>query len=184
MPTAAGDREARFSEPVKDLQTVTPDGRSVKPMIHGVIVHRRPLQEDERGEIVEVYRPSWGLHPDPLVYVYQISVRPGAVRGWVVHRDQDDRVFLSRGTLRWALYDDRQDSPTHRMLNVITVSERNRALIVIPRGVYHGVQNIGEKEATFLNMPTKPYHHEDPDKYRLPLKNDLIPFAFDDMPGW
>jgi len=76
------------------------------------------------------------------------------------------------------------DSPTYRLLNVLTISERHRALIVIPRGVYHAIQNIGERTATFINMPTAPYNHADPDKYRLPLKNDLIPFAFEDPPGW
>jgi len=63
------------------------------------------------------------------------------------------------------------------------VSERNRALVVFPQGVYHAIQNIGESEATFVNMPTRAYDHADPDKYRLPIRNDLIPYAFDDGPG-
>jgi dTDP-4-dehydrorhamnose 3,5-epimerase len=33
-------------------------------------------------------------------------------------------------------------------------------------------------------MPTRPYDHADPDKYRLPLDNDVIPFRFDEAPGW
>jgi dTDP-4-dehydrorhamnose 3,5-epimerase len=98
--------------------------------------------------------------------------------------DQDDRLFVSQGTIRFGLYDDRPESPTHKMLNIFTVSERNRALIVIPRRVYHGLQNVGNTEAVFINMPSRPYNHVDPDKYRLPLKNDLIPFAFDDDIGW
>ena len=46
------------------------------------------------------------------------------------------------------------------------------------------MKNIGQTEAVFINLPTRAYNHEDPDKYRLPLKNDLIPFSFDDAPGW
>ena len=56
--------------------------------------------------------------------------------------------------------------------------------MIIPRGVYHAVQNIGTTEALFVNMPTRPYNHGDPDKFRLPLKNDLIPFDFGDASGW
>jgi dTDP-4-dehydrorhamnose 3,5-epimerase len=41
-----------------------------------------------------------------------------------------------------------------------------------------------EVEAFFINMPTRAYDHADPDKYRVPVKNALIPFAFDDGPGW
>ena len=64
------------------------------------------------------------------------------------------------------------------------VSERSRALFVIPQGVWHAVKNIGHTDAYFINLPTRPYSHEDPDKFRLPLRNDRIPFAFDDKPGW
>jgi len=101
-----------------------------------------------------------------------------------VHKKQDDRIFISKGTLRWAFFDDRKDSSTHKLLNIFTFSERNRVLFVIPQGVYHAVQNIGTDDAVFINMPTRPYNHKDPDKHRLPLKNDLIPFSFDDGPGF
>ena len=65
-----------------------------------------------RGEVTEVYRPAWGVHPDPLVYVYQTTLRPGAIKGWVVHEQQDDRLFLNLGVMRWVLYDARAGSPT------------------------------------------------------------------------
>ncbi len=68
-------------------------------------------------------------------------------------------------------------------MNVFTITERNRALVVIPRFVFHARQNVGETEAAFVNMPSRPYDHANPDKYRLPLKNDLIPFSFDDGEG-
>jgi dTDP-4-dehydrorhamnose 3,5-epimerase len=57
-------------------------------------------------------------------------------------------------------------------------------LFVIPQGVWHAVKNIGLTDGYFINLPTRAYVHEDPDKYRLPLRNERIPFAFDDTPGW
>lgn len=172
------------SGPRKDLATVTPDFTSLSPRIEGVVIKHVPPVEDERGEICEVYRPSWGVNPDPLVYVYAITIRPGRIKGWVQHRLQEDRIFLLRGTIRFGLFDDRPSSPTYRLLNLFTISERNRGLVIVPRGVFHALQNIGETEAMFVNMPTRAYDHADPDKFRLPIKNDLIPFAFDDPPGW
>jgi dTDP-4-dehydrorhamnose 3,5-epimerase len=112
-----------------------------------------------------------------------VMVRPGKVRGWQMHSAQTDRIFIQQGSLRVGLYDARLGSPTHGMLNVMTFGERNRALIVVPAGVWHGVQNVGEREAIFINLPTRPYNYEDPDKFRLPLQNNLIPFAFEDAPG-
>ena len=167
----------------KDTQTVSEQGQPLTQMISGVIVDRRPLQEDERGELQEIYNPAWGLHSDPLVYAYFVGIRPGQVKGWVVHRFQDDRLFILRGVLRVALFDDRPESATYRMLNVFVMSERKRGLLIIPRGVFHALKNIGSYDANFINLPTKAYDHKDPDKYRLPIKNDHIPFAFDEGSG-
>jgi dTDP-4-dehydrorhamnose 3,5-epimerase len=171
-------------EPRPDQPTVTATGESLRPRIQGVVVRRATTHLDERGELTEVFDPRWALDEDPLVYVYQIAIRPGKVKGWVVHREQDDRLFVVTGTIRFVLYDDREGSPTHGMINEIFAGERSRALIRIPRGVYHALQNVGHYDAHFVNMPTTPYRHEDPDKLRLPLDSDKIPFRFEPTPGW
>jgi len=90
----------------------------------------------------------------------------------------------SNGVVPWAPFDNRTDSPTYKLLDTFTFSNRNRAILVTPRGVFHAVQNIGQTEAVMISLPTRPYDHADPDKYLWPIKNDLIPFAFDDGPGW
>jgi len=145
----------------------------VRPQIAGVVVKLlRPI-EDERGDVCEMFNPAWGVSEAPLVYVYQIRIRPGKIKGWVVHYEQEDRLFVSRA-----------DSPTRGLLNVFVQSDRNAALVVIPRGVYHALHNVGDAEATLINMPTALYNHANPDKYRLPLKNDLIPFSFAETAGW
>jgi dTDP-4-dehydrorhamnose 3,5-epimerase len=50
------------------------------------------------------------------------------------------------------------------------------ALVSIPAGVYHAVKNVGDREGAFVNLPSQPYRHDNPDKYRLPLDNDVIPY--------
>ncbi len=105
-----------MTERQKDKATITPEGESLERRIDGVIVRpARPI-EDKRGEVTEVYRPSWGVHPDPLVYVYQTTLRP---------------------------VDTRTASPTHKHLNQLVFSERNRVPLIIPRGVYHAVSHDG-----------------------------------------
>jgi dTDP-4-dehydrorhamnose 3,5-epimerase len=167
-----------MSQPKKDPPLATPDGELVGPRIHGMNFRRMRALEDERGDLTELYRPAWGFHPDPLVFVYRVSLRPGYIRGWVVHRKQEDRIVTTDGALTWAFFDDRPDSPTYKLLNVLTFSPLNRTLFNIPIGVYHAVKNVGHVDAVFINMPNRAYDHADPDKFRLPLKNDLIPFDF------
>ncbi len=165
-------------EPIKDRQTANPDGTLVEVRISGLVVRQAVPMVDDRGELVEVYNPAWGFHPDPLVYAYHVTVLPGAGRGWVIHKNQDDRIFHCVGHIQWAFFDDRPESPTYQVLNKIALSDRTRSLFVIPAGVYHACVNVGTHDATFFNMPTQAYNYSDPDKYRLPLKNDLIPYDF------
>jgi dTDP-4-dehydrorhamnose 3,5-epimerase len=96
----------------------------------------------------------------------------------VLHVEQDDRLFFGFGDLKVVLYDARSDSPSRGRLNELFFGEHNRALLRIPRGVFHAMQNVGRTDCVFVNMPTRPYRHEDPDKYRLPLDTDEIPYAF------
>ena len=170
-------------QPVKDLPTVTPEGQRLGTGIRGVVIRRAITHTDERGTLCEILNPSWGVHPAPLVYVYQFTIRPGKVKGWHVHRLHDDRIFISRGEVRVVLYDSRVDSPTHGLVNEVFRTALDRDLMVIPAGVYHAHQNCGTEDALFISMPTRGYNHGDPDVYRLPVNNDIIPYRFEDSLG-
>ena len=172
------------AKPQKEAQTVTAEGKRIGQLIDGVRLHFPETHPDERGDLCEIFNPAWGLRESPPVYAYQVTVRPGKVRGWVVHHEQDDWLFVSFGTLKIVLYDDREASPSRGKLNEICLSEHNRGVVVIPRGVFHAIQNIGEKAAMFINFPTQPYRHENPDKYRLPPNSDVIPYRFESRLGW
>src|SRR5687768_1840802 len=106
--------------PTQDSQTVTPSGVSVKKRIQDLIIRPAVTQTDRRGELVEIYNPPWQLHPEPMVYAYQATIRPGAIKGWVVHKKQDDRIFTCLGVQRWVFFDNRSDSETYQMINDFT----------------------------------------------------------------
>ena len=162
----------------RDAQTVTPQGDPVQKLLDGVCVRAAATHLDERGSVCEIYNPAWGFTDEPLVFVYQTTIRPGQTKGWVLHLEPDDRLFFSTGDVKVVLYDARPASSTFGQLNIHCFGETNRALLRIPRGVYHALQNVGQHDALFLNLPTRPYRHEDPDKYRLPLDTPEIPYRF------
>ena len=159
-------------------QTVTKDGERIETLIDGVVRRRSITQPDERGTLTEVFNPDWDLSDEPLVYVYQITIRPGQVKGFVLHRTYSDRLFFSQGTVKVVLYDDREGSPTRGVLNELFFGENNRGNLVIPACVWHAVQNVGSTDALFVNCPTKPYNREDPDKWALPGDSDAVPYRF------
>lgn len=165
----------------QDSPTVTPDGKSLAPMIHGVSLKRTVIHTDSRGELGEIYDPRWGLIDAPLVYVYYSIIRPRAVKGWVFHKLQTDRFFVISGFLKIVLYDPRVGSPTKGMISEFYLTERDRGILLIPPLVVHAVENVGETDCVQINMPTVAYNHANPDKYRVPL--DEIPYEFGKRQG-
>ncbi|HEX4746288.1 MAG TPA: dTDP-4-dehydrorhamnose 3,5-epimerase family protein [Gaiellaceae bacterium] len=174
MTTVAGIEGLDDSR--KDVASVTPEGSALQAIIDGVAVRRQPTHADERGTLTEIYDVRWRFAEDPLVYVYHVTVTPGQIKGWVLHQSQNDRIFVYAGILKVVLFDARHDSPSHRTVNVFHLGTHDRALLSIPAGVWHAVQNVGHDVAAFVNLPSRPYDHDDPDKHRLPLDNDVIPY--------
>ena len=167
----------------KDESTVTAVGEPKQRLIEGVTVRMARTQMDYRGEIVEMYSKAWGIESDAEAeHIYMSLIRPGIIKGWVYHKLQSDRMFSLSGFVRYLLWDPRPDSPTHGEINEIHLSERNRGLLVIPPYVVHAVQNIGLIDAVFVNIPTLPYNHENPDKYRV--DKDSVPYNTDIDVGW
>jgi dTDP-4-dehydrorhamnose 3,5-epimerase len=166
----------------KEAATVTPTGEPIARLIEGVSVRLAVNQEDDRGDLTEIYDPAWGMLDAPMVYAYQTTIRPGKVRGWVYHELQTDRVFVSYGSVKLVLYDLREESSTYRMVNEIFLSDRKRGLVIIPTFVAHAMHNVGATEAMFVNLPTRPYNHAKPDKIRV--TRESIPYSFDKGIGW
>jgi dTDP-4-dehydrorhamnose 3,5-epimerase len=167
---------------VKDGATVTSGSERIEKFIDGVRLRRATTHMDERGELAEIYSKAWGFDPGTVEHVYAAMIRPGRVKGWVYHKEQSDRQFLLSGFVKYVLWDPRPASATHGMVNEIYLSERNRALVMIPPYVIHAVQNVGQTDAFFINLPTVPYNHASPDKYRVPPES--VPYSFDKGIGW
>lgn len=173
-----------MSTPKQDVQTVLSSGESVQKLPDGVSFHDVVTHVDERGSVVELFDPRWGWHRDPLVFSYSFTIRPGMIKGWGVHKKHEDRYFILLGEMEVVLFDDRPDSPTYGLVSKVILSEYRRRLMNIPAGVWHADRNIGSRDVVVVNFPTIQYEHDNPDKFRLPLDNDYIPYKFDRPRGW
>jgi len=158
---------------------VTPSGDVIGPRISGVGTRQLKTQIDDRGEVCELASAGWPeLAGVGSPHIYLATARPGITKGWIMHGKQTDRLALISGALRVVLFDGRETSSTGQELMELYGGEHSRMLITIPPGVWHAVQNVGDVDAMFVNAPDHPYIHEDPDKFRLPLDTEFIPFSF------
>lgn len=170
----------------QDTQTVDPTtGQQLRNLPHGMVLRPLTTHADDRGTVTELYDPRWGVNEDPLVFSYVFTIRPGAAKGWGVHRMHEDRYAFLNGTLELVFYDEREGSPTYGQESRLFLHEHDRSLLVIPRGVWHAERNVGTSDVMVVNFPTIQYDHESPDKYRLPLDTDELPVELGpEWRGW
>jgi dTDP-4-dehydrorhamnose 3,5-epimerase len=168
----------------RDAQLTTPAGEVVRRLTAGVSIRQLPTHIDERGTVCELFDPRWNWHPDPMVFAYTFTIRPGIVKGWNLHREHEDRYVILSGDMNLVLFDPREDSPTCGEVCTVTLSGRQRCLVNVPINVWHADHNIGDTDVVAINFPTQPYDHRNPDKYRLPIDTPLIPYSFGDAKGY
>ncbi|KIC21526.1 dTDP-4-dehydrorhamnose 3,5-epimerase family protein [Leisingera sp. ANG-Vp] len=151
--------------------------RVPEDLIEGVLVEPLVLRRDDRGALVELLTTRDA--PEVTApHVYQVFAEPGSVRAWVYHKWQSDRLCYTNGQLRLVLYDIREDSPTFGRLNVVDAGAQNPCRVTIPPYVVHGLANVGDTLASFVNIPTNFYDPANPDKSRLPYPDARIPYSF------
>ena len=171
-------------QPERDPASVTAAGDPLIQLPHGVGFHRSVTHLDERGSVCEMFDARWNWHPAPITFVYMFTLRPGMVKGWGLHKEHEDRYFVLNGEMEVVMYDVRPDSPTRGAVSRVVLSEFDRRLMNIPAGIWHANRNLASRDTLVVNFPTRPYDHENPDKYRLPLDTDQIPFKFENVRGW
>jgi dTDP-4-dehydrorhamnose 3,5-epimerase len=151
-------------------------------MIQGVVTKQIKVVLDERGWLMEI------LRCDDEVFtmfgqVYLTTAYPEVVKAWHYHKKQTDNFTCVKGTMKVALYDAREQSPTYQEINEFFIGEKNPLLITVPPFVYHGFKAVGGETAYMLSVPTLPYDYKNPDEYRLPPDTKEIPYDWLLVPG-
>lgn len=166
-----------MSSGAKDGAHITPGGRLTRGLMHGSVLKESHHIVTANGLTTELHRTDWGILGD-LRQVIHVALHAGALSAWHLHRRQTDHLLALSGHLRVALYDGREDSPSRGQVDIHHLAGARPQLLVIPPGVWHGIQCLGAEAASFVNYFDREYDHADPDEYRLPADTDEIPYRF------
>jgi dTDP-4-dehydrorhamnose 3,5-epimerase len=151
-------------------------------MIDGVSIKKLKVIPDERGRLMEIFRSD---EPEFEVFgqCYMTTAYPGVTKAWHYHQEQVDNFTCVSGMIKLALYDAREDSPTHGEVMEIFMGEHNPVRVRIPNYVYHGFKCISDEEAIIVNLPTRVYRYDDPDELRRPAHDGGIPYDWSRQDG-
>ena len=163
----------------KDAQTITARWAPAEMrLIDGVGVHEVLNVPKNHGYLTEIIRSPWLGENSVIDQVFQVVLERGGISAWHAHAQTTDRLFVSLGMARIALYDARPGSPTHGVVNEFRFGSLRPALVTVPPRIWHGVQNVGDGVAVVLNLVDRAYDYEDPDHWRVPVDSAEIPFRF------
>ena len=97
------------------------------------------------------------------------TLEPGAVKAWHVHFSQEDVWFIPpTSRLVVGLKDLREDSPTRDNILRFVLGPARSRLMLIPRGVAHGVANFTKQTQSMIYLVNQHFSLDDADERRLP----------------
>jgi dTDP-4-dehydrorhamnose 3,5-epimerase len=126
--------------------------------ILGVVIKKLTLANDSRGWLTELFRSDELAEEFFPAMAYISATIPGITRGPHEHLDQADFFcFLGPSNFKLRLWDNREDSETFRCVQTLIVGQDNPASVLVPAGVVHAYQNVGEVDGIVINCPNRLY---------------------------
>lgn len=126
--------------------------------ITGVVIRDLRKFNDSRGWLAELFRnDDLGSEFYPAM-AYTSLTNPGVTRGPHEHVDQADLFcFIGPSNFKLRLWDNRRESGTYNNVITVVVGEDNPKSVLIPKGVVHAYQNVGEVYGIVFNCPNRLY---------------------------
>ncbi len=141
--------------------------------INGVKIKKLVTHLTEDGYFREIVRDEERV----LKRFGQSSVSltfPGSIKAFHYHKKQDDLWHIFCGQVRAVLFDMRKGSPTYGVTQVVMMGEDAPSSLFIPKGVAHGYQVLGNKEAILFYHTTE--HYNPKDEFRISYDSPDIAF--------
>lgn len=118
------------------------------------------LDKNENGFLVELFKAN------DKTEVYLSCAKPGAFKGYHLHRVRAARYMCLKGAMKIILYVDGK-----REEHILTESNLKR--LFIPANIPTGLENIGETDGWLINYPDPAY---DPN-----LKDEQVDFTQEEL---
>jgi dTDP-4-dehydrorhamnose 3,5-epimerase len=144
--------------------------------IEGVEIKTLVTHADERGFFREIIRETdpffghFGQWSHSLMYA-------GTAKAWHHHRKQTD-YWYAIGTLKVALYDLREDSPTRGQLVELFLGDRFESCVKIPPGVAHGCRALQLSHLLYVTSGV----YDPEDEGRIPHDDPSIGYDWTALP--
>jgi len=141
--------------------------------IAGVVI--KPLKRfpDERGIVMHILKAT-DEEFKGFGEVYCSGVYPGVIKGWHLHEKITLNYVVLTGMIKFVLFDERENSPTHGVIQEIFMGEQNYVRVTVPPGIWNGFKGIGTEPALVCNVIDQP--HDEKEMRRCDPHHNHIPY--------
>jgi dTDP-4-dehydrorhamnose 3,5-epimerase-like enzyme len=112
---------------------------------------------NENGFLIEMFKSEDGKKTE----VYLSAAKPGAFKGYHLHRVRAARYVCVKGKMRIILYQPSEENGKTTWIreeHILAANEPKR--LFIPKNIATGLENIGEEEGWLVNYPDPAYDPE------------------------
>ena len=143
-------------------------------MIKGVTIHPLKQINVPKGNIFHALKKTdEGFYGFGEAYFSQI--KPGAIKGWKRHNRMVLNLIVPVGSIKFVIYDDRDDSPTKGNFQEIIVSPKtNYVRLTIEPGLWTAFAGMDKETSMLLDIIPEPHDPAEADSKDL----DEIPYNF------
>ncbi|MDO8741693.1 MAG: dTDP-4-dehydrorhamnose 3,5-epimerase family protein [Candidatus Roizmanbacteria bacterium] len=146
---------------------------SKKKVIEGVkiVEVKKFIGEDGTFEELTRINDHGTMEEFPDFKIKQVNrskILGGSIKAWHLHYKQEDVWYVpAEDHMILGIWDLRNDSGTKDVKMRVIMGGGSAKLVLIPRGVAHGVINVARKQGTILYFVNEQFNPSDPDEKRL-----------------
>lgn len=120
--------------------------------------------KEENGFLIELFKSKDGTKTE----AYLTAAKPGAFKGYHLHRVRAARYICLKGKMKITLY---VPGSAEKEEYILEADKPQR--LFIPKEIATGLENIGEEEAWLVNYPDPPYDPE--------LKDEQVEYTEEEL---
>lgn len=171
------------------MDFITLKNKDKNKLVADVLMYPLKINKDESGVLVETLRTDWKEIYGPgreFAMQYYSVTKSGIARDedvWHYHSLQEDRFLVVQGEIVVAIADNRTESLTNGMLNLLYMrADKDPYILLIPKNTLHGFLVVSKTPAILLNFPTKLYNPQD--EKRMNHSEAKIKFSNNTLFSW
>jgi len=134
--------------------------------IAGVIFTPLSIIGTDGGDVLHAMRSSDPGYSD-FGEAYFSTIDSGAIKGWKLHQEMILNLIVPIGQVRFAIFDERMDSPSKGKLCEIILSRENYGRLTIPPLLWVGFQGLDNGSSLLLNIASIEHSPEEARRKKL-----------------